>query len=77
MDDVRKAIASFGLAPLLLLVLGLFVSSKYSKALVVLGALWGLANALFAVREVHATVDATGDPVISYPGADTSASGAL
>lgn len=76
MDDVRKAVTSFGLVPLALLVLGLFVSSKYSKALVVIGALWGLANALFAVREVHATVDVSGDPVISYPSADAT-SGAL
>jgi len=67
-SQLRAAIASFGWLPALLLIAGLALPSKYSKALMIIGGVWGLANVLFAVREVHATVTA-GEPEITYSGA--------
>lgn len=58
-------VAAFGWVPLLLVVFGLVMPSKYSKAAIIVGGLWGLGQALFAVREVSATVTA-GDPTITY-----------
>lgn len=75
MDDFRKMLASFGLVPALLLVVGLLVKSKYSKPLMIVGGLWGLANALFAVRQVNATVIAE-EPTITYRSAAGELSGA-
>jgi hypothetical protein len=65
LSEFRKAVVAFGLVPAVLVVIGLLVPSKYSKALMVIGALWGVANALFAVREVTATVTAE-EPTITY-----------
>jgi hypothetical protein len=60
-----KSITSFGVVPLILLAVGLFWrNARYSRALLILGGLWGLANVLFEIREVHATVTAE-DPIIS------------
>jgi hypothetical protein len=64
-------VAAFGWLPALLVIAGLVMPSKYSKALMIVGGLWGLANALFAVREVSATVTA-GEASLTYPSADSS-----
>jgi hypothetical protein len=71
MTEFRKAVVAFGWLPALLVIAGLVMPSKYSKALMVVGGLWGLANALFAVREVSATVTA-GEPTITYRSSDSS-----
>lgn len=68
MNSIKNIIGTFGLVPLTLLLLGLFWGSKWSKALVIVGAVYGLANVLWSQREVSAVVDVTGDPVITYPG---------
>lgn len=65
MTQFRTAVVAFGILPALLVVAGLALPSKYSKALMIVGGLWGLANALFSVREVSATVTA-GEPTITY-----------
>lgn len=65
MNTLRQVVASFGVVPVALVVLGLLVTSKYSRLLVVIGALWGLSQVLFAVRKVDATVTA-GEPEITY-----------
>lgn len=67
MDSVRKVVSTFGVVPVALVVLGLFVTSKYSKLLVVVGALWGLSQVLFAVRKVDVTATVTAEePTITY-----------
>lgn len=68
MNQLRGAVIAFGIVPAMLVVCGLLLPSKYSKTMIVIGALWGVASALFAVREVHATVTA-GEPEITYSGA--------
>jgi flagellar biosynthesis regulator FlbT len=70
-SQLRAAVAAFGWLPALLVIAGVVMPSKYSKALMVIGGLWGLANALFAVREVSATVTA-GEPTITYRSSDSS-----
>lgn len=72
MSQLRAAAAAFGWLPALLVVAGLVLPSKYSKAAMIVGGLWGLANALFAVREVSATVTA-GEPTITYHSSDEGA----
>jgi hypothetical protein len=67
--NLKNIIGTFGLVPLVLLLLGIFWGSKWSKALLIIGAVYGLANLLWAQREVTAVVDVSGDPVITYPGA--------
>lgn len=65
-----KSLSTFGIGALVLVLLGLFVKSKYSKALLVVGGLWGLANVLFEIRKVDATVTAE-DPTITYSSVTT------
>lgn len=67
MNQVRQVVVSFGLLPAVLVVVGLLVPSKYSKALMIIGGLWGIANALFAVRQVNVTATVTAEePTITY-----------
>ncbi len=68
MDSLRNILGGFGIVPLCLLLLGLLWGSKWSKAMIIVGAVFGLANLLWAQREVSAVVDVSGDPVITYPG---------
>ena len=65
MNSLRETLGAFGILPLLLVALGLFWASRWSKALLVIGAVLGLAGILFAKREISATVTA-GDAVITY-----------
>lgn len=67
METLRKTVATFGVVPVALVVLGLLVTSKYSKLLVVVGALWGLSQVLYSVRKVDVTATVTAeDPEITY-----------
>lgn len=68
MGSIRQLISAFGVVPLALLLLGLLWGSKYSKALMIVGVVYGLANVLFSVRQVNATVEA-GEASITYQGA--------
>lgn len=67
MNTIRDTAAAFGLIPLLLIGLGFFRVTKHAHAFLVVGVIWGLANVLYAKREINATVTA-GDATITYPG---------
>lgn len=67
LSGIRGALVTIGVVPLVLIALGLFGKTKWSKPLLIVGALWAIASVLFAVREVSATVTAE-DPTITYKG---------
>lgn len=64
---VRDLVKGFGTVALVLVAVGLFLPSRWARTALVIGVVWGLANVLLAAREVSATVDVSGDPVITYP----------
>ncbi len=66
-SSIRGAVVAIGVVPLVLIALGLFGKTKWSRPLLIIGGLWAIASVLFTVREVSATVTAE-DPTITYKG---------
>jgi len=67
-DDIRKQVSAVGIGPLALVAAGL-AWKKFRAPLLAAGVVWGLANVLYAKREVTATVTAE-EPTITYHASD-------